>query len=71
MSVFEAKQENILASFISKHDRIYVSWIRQQQIYNKININYKSKKLYLSDYKKLDYFFGTRDLFNISYSREL
>ena len=25
MSVFEAKQENILAGFISKRDRIYVS----------------------------------------------
>ena len=32
MSVFEAKKENILAGFISKHNRIYVSWIMQHQI---------------------------------------
>ena len=32
MSVFEAQYENILAGFISKHDKIYVIWITQHQI---------------------------------------
>ena len=32
MSIFEAKKETILAGFISKHDRMYVSWKMQHQI---------------------------------------
>ena len=32
MSVFEAKKEKKMAGFISKHDRIYVSYIMQHQI---------------------------------------
>ena len=32
MSDFEAKNENILAGFISLHDSMYVSWKMQHQI---------------------------------------
>ena len=31
-SDFESKNKNILAGFVSKYNRIYVSWIMQRQI---------------------------------------